>query len=155
MKPASIVAFGRLWLLSILLSLAGAWITRQRVQAMLEANPQSAPIAHWALPAWAVLATAVSLILWLLIQRRSLTAKWMVLLIAILSTGRGLVTLFNLIGAEHLHPLSSLVMLACSAATVAAAAQLMRPDARLWFGEDGVDHLVGDDPEAGDLDGRA
>lgn len=141
MRPASIVTFGRLWLLSILLSIAGAWITRVRVQAMLEGNPQSAPIAHWFLPTWTGLATVVSLLLWYLIRHRSLTAKWLVLLVAVVSAGRGLLMLVGFVGGGFRHPVSSLMLLACSIATVAAAALLFRPDARWWFGEDGVDEL--------------
>jgi hypothetical protein len=135
MRPASIVTFGRLWLLSILLSIAGAWVSRVRVQAMLEANPQSAPIAHWALPTLTGVVALFCLLLWYMVVHRSLTGKWGVLIVAILGGLRALVTLINLMGSNLRHPVSSLLTIAAAVVAIIAAALLFRAEAREWFGE--------------------
>lgn len=134
-KAWAIGWFERLWWGSTATWLAGLWITRQRTQAMLDANPQSAPLAAWALPVYAVLIVSLVLLLWWLVARRaSVAGKWLVVAAAALSGLRGISLILGYL-QRTTHPASTAMAIVTVALTIAAAAMLFRDDARAWFGD--------------------
>lgn len=134
-RPASIRRFEQWYLAGVALSLVGWTVDWSAMQARLAADPRTAAFG-WMLGAMLVLSIAVSLLLWFLTARRgSVIAKWIVVVLAGLSVVRLLVDLPALL-AGAMSGLSYAVGAATTLVNIAAAAMLLRADARAWFGED-------------------
>lgn len=135
-RPRSILAFERLFLLALLLWAARQALTLNAQVAQLEANPAGRGQA-WVLGLLLGLTALYNLAAWFLPARKaSRVGKWMAVAAAAVS---GLLLLFEVLalfqpGGPALP--FKLMALVASALTVAAAVPLFRDDAKAWFGED-------------------
>lgn len=134
-RPASIITFERLYLASLVLSLAGWAVDWPLMQARLAANPQFAPFG-WMPVVMLLLSITVSLVLWFFAARRgSVVAKWLVVVFAGVAALLFLINLPAALGGA-VRAASLILAVATTGLRVAAAAMLFRVDARAWFGED-------------------
>lgn len=133
-RPPSIVRFERLYLASFVVSLIGWAFSWQQTADRLAIDPKTASYT-WLLPAALLLSCAITLTLWYFAARRaSLAAKWVVTILTGLAAVRFAINLMVVAGGKV--PVTALLLSAAILAlSVAAAVQLFRPDARLWFGE--------------------
>mgnify|MGYP004543218415 CR=1 FL=1 len=136
-RPKSILLFERLYLASFLIGIVSTiqnWSVRER---MLERNASTMNL-DWLAPGATVLGVVIALALWYVVARLGhVVGKWIVMALAAwggvlilmlcygLATGRGALA-------------SLLVGIAQNVLYLAAAAMLLRPDARRWFGEESV-----------------
>ena len=142
-RPPSIVSFERLYLGSIVLGLVNTAIGWKAREDLLNANPavagnpQAQAMLAWMLPAATVVGLAISLLLWFLVARKaSLVAKWIVTVFAGFGAIGAIGVLWTLVRGLSPSLLVSVVGLVTTGLSIAAAAMLFRPDARLWFGEE-------------------
>ena len=135
-RPRSILAFERLFLLSLLLWALRQALTWNAQVAQFEANPAGQGRA-WILAVLLGATALVNLGIWYLAARRaSRIGKWLAVAAAVVS---GVLVLFEVMAL--LQPGGTampfkLLALVASVLTVAAAVPLFREDAALWFGED-------------------
>ncbi|PTQ64263.1 hypothetical protein C8J45_103110 [Sphingomonas sp. PP-CE-3G-477] len=134
-RPISIVRYERLYLASFVLGLIGSAMNWPQRVALVAANPVLAQVS-WILPTFQVIGIAVTLLLWYFTARSpSVAAKWVVVVLAVLSiVGVGL-SLATVARGETTIGTTSIVSFAADALSVVAALHLSKADAKLWFGE--------------------
>ncbi len=134
-RPISIVRYERLYLAAFVLGLIVSAMSWPQRTALVAANPVLAQVS-WILPAFQVIGIAVTLLLWYFTARApSVAAKWVVVVLAVLSVvGVGL-SLASVARGQTTIGLTSIVSFAADAVYVAAALHLFKADAKLWFGE--------------------
>ena len=134
-RPISIVRYERLYLAAFVLGLIVSAMSWPQRTALVAANPVLAQVS-WILPAFQIVGIAVTLLLWYFTARSpSVAAKWVVVVLAVLSVvGVGL-SLASVARGQTTIGLTSIVSFAADAIYVAAALHLFKADAKLWFGE--------------------
>ncbi len=134
-RPISIVRYERLYLAAFVLGLIVSAMSWPQRTALVAANPVLAQVS-WILPAFQIVGIAVTLLLWYFTARSpSVAAKWVVVVLAVLSVvGVGL-SLASVARGQTTIGLTSIVSFAADAIYVAAAVHLFKADAKLWFGE--------------------
>ena len=134
-RPISIVRYERLYLAAFVLGLIVSAMSWPQRTALVAANPVLAQVS-WILPAFQIVGIAVTLLLWYFTARSpSVAAKWVVVVLAVLSVvGVGL-SLASVARGQTTIGLTSIVSFAADAVYVAAAVHLFKADAKLWFGE--------------------
>ncbi|MGU3392139.1 hypothetical protein [Sphingomonas sp. M1A8_2b] len=145
-RPISIARYERLYLASFVLGAIVSALSAGQRKAMVAANPVLAQIA-WILPTFEVAGIAITLLLWYFTARTpSVTAKWVVVVLAAISAIGVAISLVQLT-TGHATPAAPLVIsIVSSVIYVAAALQLLKPDAKPWFGErPGADVILDED----------
>lgn len=134
-RPISIVRYERLYLASFVLGLIVSTMSWSQRTAMVAANPVLSQVS-WILPAFQVVGIAATLLLWYFTARLpSVAAKWVVVVLAVLSIiGVGL-SLTTVASGRTMIGTTSIVSFAADALYVAAALHLFKADAKSWFGE--------------------
>ena len=135
MRPPSIVMFERLFLASVVLSVASFAIGFGDFSAQVANDPamQQLGLGDGFVIGLAAAGYAIYLLLWYLIARKAANwAKWVLVLVLVLS-------LLSLPGAlTRPWNLSTLSAVAIFALQVAAVVFLFRPDAKEWLGGKGA-----------------
>jgi hypothetical protein len=145
MRPKSIILFERLFLIFIVLTAVSAYLSYGQTLAQIEANTDFKALG-WggaAVTITAILYVVFLLLLYYLIARRaSVIAKWILVLVTVLS----MTTLPGAIAVQSGVPLILAVLTNLSA--LAAIILLFFPDARAWLGST-------PEPRLGDADADA
>lgn len=131
MRPESIIAFERLFLASLALSLVLAAMSYEQIERAAAAEPglQQLGLGSGFLIGTLAVSYAVYLLLWYLIARKAVgAAKWV---LAVLVTFGVLFSLPSMLQAPM--GLTMLLSLAAYALEVAAVVYLFRADASAWF----------------------
>lgn len=136
MKPPSIARFEQLYLGGFALGLVATALSWRGNTERLAADPRTASVSGWFVPATTALTIVITLLLWYFIARRgSVVAKWIAVIFIALGLLGGIGNLMTLLGGHSPNVPASLLSLVVTLMQVAAAVMLFRPDARLWFGE--------------------
>lgn len=142
-RPSSIVAFERLYLASIavtVLNFALFWSSK-REAVMASAQIQAQPaLAKLVMPIFFItvaLVVLVSLLFWWLVARQgSVVGKWLVIVTESLGVLVQIPALLALLGGRA-NPVASVATeLLATLLAVAGAAMLLRGDAQPWFARD-------------------
>lgn len=144
-RPASIVAFERLYLGSLLLYIvvtAVFWTrTRETMLTMpqMRANPDVAGIIGPIMIGSFAVTVGVALLFWWLVARKhSVAGKWLVVVTEAIGALFAIFALLRLVQGTADSTVGSALSLLVAGLAIAAAVMLFRPDARAWFGEDAV-----------------
>ena len=139
-RPPSIVAFERLYLGSILLTVVNAIVfwsfNRNAIAAMpqVQESPGLAALINIMLVVSLAITVAVSLLFWWLVARvGSVVGKWLVIVTEGLGVLFAILPLLNLIRGHGANVPGTIVTLVCTALAAAAAAMLFRADADDWI----------------------
>lgn len=134
-RPTSITRYELLYLASFVLgSIVAAMGWAQRT-AMVAANPMLSRIG-WILPTFQLAGVLITLLLWYFTARTpSRIAKWVVVVLAVLSMVEIVRILVALAAESTAFGMASLFSVLADALYVAAATLLFKPDAKLWFGQ--------------------
>ena len=139
-RPPSIIAFERLYLGSIVLSIINAiafWsFNRDAIAAMpqVQESPGLAALINIMLIVSLAITVAVSLLFWWLVARAgSVVGKWLVIVTEGLGVLFAIVPLLNLVRGHAANVPGTVVTLVCTALAVAAAAMLFRADVDAWI----------------------
>jgi hypothetical protein len=134
MRPASIVNFERVVLLSVLLTLVSLAMNWDAVMAAFAPYRVG---ATFILVAHAVLIGLFLLILWLVSRRGSPVAKWIYVLIVVLSLLVNLTAYPSLLASGQASPI--IMTVAQDVLIVLSLWFLFRPESAPWFRRDGAD----------------
>lgn len=130
MRPASIVLFERLFLASLVVSVASFVLTYEQTMGLLESDPAMAGLGFGSsvILGLAIAGYAIYLLLWFLIARKaSSVAKWILVVLVALS----LISLLATLAAPW--DLILLISAVVYALEVAAVVCLFNDDAKDWF----------------------
>jgi hypothetical protein len=130
MRPASIVNFERIVLITIVIGLAATVLNWEAVVAMARSQSRGQFGSNFVLVVQALSIALYLLLLWLIARRRSVVAMWIYVVLAV----AGL--LLSLRGLSELGrmPLWAVLLQAAQwLLTLASLWLLFRPDARAWF----------------------
>lgn len=135
-RPRSVTAFERLFLLSLVLWIAQQALTWSTRVAQFEAQPAGRGNG-WVLAAFLVAMAAANVGIWYLAARRgSVAGKWLAIAAAAVSAVLLVVEVIALVRPGGATMPFKLLALVTSALTVASVFPLFGEDAREWFGED-------------------
>jgi hypothetical protein len=134
MRPTSIVNFERLYLAAVVLGLITTFLLWDESIAMVQAQP-GVQLGQGFVVAVVAGGILIQLLLWYFIAHRaSVVAKWIFLVLL----GLALISLIINVGAGVvLTDIAFLLGLLAFALRAGAGWMLFRPDAKVWFGEDG------------------
>lgn len=130
MRPASIVMFDRLFLGSLAVSAAGVVLSWDEMTAQLANEPGVAEIGLGSgfIAGAVAVGFAISLLLWFLVSHKaSNVAKWILVVLAVLS----LISLPSMLGGPW--DLTAILGLASYVLEIAALGFLFREDAKAWL----------------------
>jgi hypothetical protein len=130
MRPASIVNFERIVLITIVIGLVATVLNWEAVVAMARSQSRGQFGSNFVLVMQALLIALYLLLLWLIARRRNVVAMWIYVVLAV----AGLLLSLRGIGDFGRMPLwAVLVQAAQWLLTLASLWLLFRPDARAWF----------------------
>lgn len=133
MKPHTIRRFDLLFPASIAAWLAATALSWDERQAMVARNPALVGY-EWLVPASSAGVLALSLLIWLLVRRRSAAGRTMALVSGSLSFLALLIAVGGLAVGRSADPAASFASMLASALNIAAAGSLLAPASRAWFG---------------------
>ncbi len=141
-RPVSIRRYERLYLASFVIGLVVSAMSWGQRNAMVAATPMLAKIG-WILPTFEVAGIAITLLLWYFTARApSVAAKWVVVVLAALSAIGVAISLVQ-VATGHTAPSATLALsIVASAVYIAAALQILKPDAKLWVDQAGRGHTA-------------
>lgn len=134
MKPRTIRRFDLLFPASIAAWLAATALSWDERAAMVARNPALVGY-EWLVPASSVLVFALSVLIWVLVRRRSPVGRTMALVSAVLSGLALLIAVGGLTIGRSADLAASLMSMLASGLNIAAAVSLLAPASRAWFGE--------------------
>ena len=135
-RPVAIVRYERLYWAAFILDTIVAAMTWTQREAIVTAYPVLAK-ATWILPTFQAIGIAVTVLLWYFTARApSVVAKWVVVILAALSTWAAVQALATLATGSAIVGAASILSLIAEALYVAAAVHLFRPGSKAWFGQD-------------------
>ena len=135
-RPVAIVRYERLYWAAFILDTVVAAMTWTQREAIVTAYPVLAK-ATWILPTFQAIGIAVTVLLWYFTARMpSVVAKWVVVILAALSTFAAIQSLIALASGSAVVGTASIISLVAEALYVAAVVHLFQPASRAWFGQD-------------------
>lgn len=144
MRPNSVILFERLYLASLAIMAINFFLSYDGIVAQIQRDPAMERLgwgAGMAISIYAV-SLAVSLLLWFFAaHRRSVIAKWILVIFAVIGVLSLSGTFSTISGTQLIAPLL------VTALQVAATILLFRADAKSWFAGNGQDEA---DPAAFD-----
>ncbi len=142
MRPKSIILFERLYLASLVIMVINFFWSFDGMVAQIQRDPAMGQLGWGASAMMAIFAAsmAISLLLWFFAaHRRSVIAKWILVIFAVIGVF-SLSRTFAALSGPHL-----IAPLLVTALQVAATVLLFRADAKPWFAGNGPDEV---DPAA-------
>jgi hypothetical protein len=130
MRPKSIVNFERIVILSILFGIAGSFLTRAKMEAMMAGKPHLSSGTTLGIQIVVILLYLV--LIYFISRKGSPVAKWIYVVLCVL----GLV--FGLLGLPLMMQMGALPLLIAAVQYVLSIASLwmlFRPDSKAWFSE--------------------
>lgn len=141
-RPVSIRRYERLYLASFVIGLVVSAMSWGQRTAMVAATPMLAKIG-WILPTFEVAGIAITLLLWYFTARApSVVAKWVVVVLAALSAIGVAISLVQVATGHTALSATLALSIVASAVYIAAALQILKPDAKLWFDQAGRGHAA-------------
>lgn len=144
MRPKSIILFERLYLASLVIMTINFFWSFDGMVAQIQRDPAMGSLGwgEGAMIAIFAVSLTISLLLWFFAaHRKSVIAKWILVIFAMI----GLVSLFGTFGSVSAVQLIAPVLV--TALQTAATILLFRADAKAWFAENDLDEV---DPAAFD-----
>lgn len=136
-RPPAIVRFERLYLLALATSVIGWWLAWDGMRRQLGANPALDDYG-WLLPVFALVWVAIWLgLAWWIARGGDAGAKWLIVGLAAIGILRIVVNVPALL-QNQVPALIAVQWVVTLGLVLAATAQLFRPEARAWLGEDGA-----------------
>ncbi|SFO25447.1 hypothetical protein [Sphingomonas sp. OK281] len=135
-RPDAIVRYERLYWAAFVLDTVVTAMTWTQREAIVTAYPVLAK-ATWILPTFQAIGIAVTVLLWYFTARApSVVAKWVVVVLAALSTLTAIQPLAALANGSATLGTTSILSLIATALYVAAAVHLFQPGSKIWFAKD-------------------
>lgn len=134
MKPGTVRRFERLYPASVAVWLAASALSWGERQALVARSPALVGY-EWMVPAGFAGVLALSVLIWVLVRRRAPGGRVMAIVGGGFSTLALITVAARLVGGHSADVGATLLSLLASGLNVAAAASLLSPEARIWFGE--------------------
>ncbi len=130
-RPQSIVWFERCYLAALLLGAINTALQWQTIQERIAANPASAVVGSWFMPATLAISWGITLLLWYFTARRaSNVTRW---IIAVFFAIGVLSVIGTLVTGQYPPGLAGIVGTVAFGLQAVAVWMLFRPDAKPWF----------------------
>lgn len=139
-RPQSIIWFERFFLGSMAIGLFNSAMNWTKMQEQIAANPDSAILPSWFMPAMMVFGIGINLLLWYFAARKgSVVAKW---IIAVLF-GFGVIGIvLTMIRGQATQGGLTILGIVTWVLSAIAVVMLFRSDAKAWFAGDRTEDLT-------------